>query len=305
MKPKITTIINYCSQDYRFLSLCVNEVKKFSQSIVIPVCSHFFDGSPEDLGLLQQSYLDHPECHFIQFDYSETDLYGLYPVIDHHHRYWPHYWHSVARYVGYHFLSPETEYTMFIDVDEIFDGDRFGQWLENFSLNRYGMMRFSSYFYFRDPCYRMKEFTLNALMVKNDKPIPETSLLSIAERKGLYVEFEGKKIENVVDDQGIPFVHHYSWVRTQEELFKKVQRWGHSKEGNFKALLLREFADDFRGFDCVYGKEYERVVPVHDPLGVAAGVSKSALSNEYFPNVTYVNPTSLFKISIKNLALST
>ena len=56
---KIATVINYCTTDYRFLKFCIDEAKKFSHQIVIPVCSHFFNGESENRALLNLSYQEH------------------------------------------------------------------------------------------------------------------------------------------------------------------------------------------------------------------------------------------------------
>lgn len=301
MKPAIATVINYCTQDYRFLSLCVKEAEKFSDAIIIPVCSHFFDGAEENAALLKQSYADHPNCHFIEFAYDSRHPYGMYAKIDAEDPNWSHYWHSTARYVGYHYIPKAVSYVLFIDVDEIFDGDRFLRWLQNFPYEQYDVLRFSSYFYFRDPMYRMQDFTQNAVLAKKEKMEAETTLLSIYERKAIFMEVEGRKLQHIVDERGIPFVHHYSWVRTKEELLYKVQRWGHCKEGNFTKLLEKEFSGDFRGFDCVYGKSYEQVLPVHDPLKVKVQIDPSKIESHDFSNVTKVDKSAILRKSVQNM----
>ena len=43
----IAAIINFCTNDYRFLARSIAETKSFSSQIIVPVCDHFFDGTPE------------------------------------------------------------------------------------------------------------------------------------------------------------------------------------------------------------------------------------------------------------------
>ena len=161
----IATIINYCTTDYRFLHYCIEEAKKFSQQIIIPVCSHFFNGEPENRALLQLSYLEHPDVQFVEFSYAEQP-YGMYSPLTPFDEEWAHYWHSTARYVGFHFVH-ECDYVLFLDVDEIVEADRFIKWLQEFNVSDFNALRFSSYFYFREPSNRaIDQFPLNALLVK-------------------------------------------------------------------------------------------------------------------------------------------
>ena len=53
---KIATIINYCTTDYKFIGHCINEAKSFSDQVIVPVCDHFYDGTPEDRELLEKTY---------------------------------------------------------------------------------------------------------------------------------------------------------------------------------------------------------------------------------------------------------
>ena len=52
----VTTIINYCTNDYRFIGHCIHEAKQFSEQIIVPVCDHFLDGTPENRELLDRTY---------------------------------------------------------------------------------------------------------------------------------------------------------------------------------------------------------------------------------------------------------
>jgi len=54
---------------------CIAEARTFAKQIVIPVCDHFFDGTPENRALLEQTYSEHPDCIFIEFAYSAKKLY--------------------------------------------------------------------------------------------------------------------------------------------------------------------------------------------------------------------------------------
>jgi hypothetical protein len=287
----IGAIVNYCTNDYRFLRLCLKEIASFSSQVIVPVCDHFFDGSPENRELLDLSYAEHPECQFIEFHFDPARPYGLYCPWTPGDEEWIHYWHSTARYVGFPFLREEIDTVLFVDVDEVFDGARMQQWLEGFDYASYDALRFSSYFYFREAKYRSTSFPLNVLLAKKSAISSPEMLLDVRERKGVFDAICGCKIQHVrgLDDE--PLVHHYSWVKPKPELLKKVTCWGHHHEKNWAALLEKEFAQPFTGMDALYGLHYEEVEPLHDPLAVEAKKSTAT----YFPHVEKIDAATLFR----------
>jgi hypothetical protein len=68
-----------------------------------------------------------------------------------------------------------------------------------------------------------------------------------------------KTLENeTLNDQVL--CHHYSWVRTKDEMLQKVKSWGHSADKNWTQLVEEEFSRDFNGTDFVHGYTYD-IVP--------------------------------------------
>ncbi len=293
----IATIINYCTHDYRFLSLCLKEACSFSSQVIVAVCDHFFNGEAEDREWLNRSYAEHPECTFVEFHYDPKQPYGLHCPLTSADEDWIHYWHSTARYVGFHFLKKEIDTIAFIDVDEIVDSMRFKEWLNRFDHGSYEALRLSSYFYFREAKYRATTFPLNVLLVKKRAIASPEILLDVCERKGVFDAIAGRKICHVrgLDDE--PLVHHYSWVKPKRDLLKKVACWGHHREKDWAALLEKEFAHPFTGVDGLYGLHYEEVVPLHDPLSAEEQNTPAAS----FPHVKKVDATTLFRNSIAGL----
>lgn len=258
MNFKLTTIINYCTNDYRYLDLCIESVKPFSTEIILPVCDHFFNGDRENRHLLNLSYQNHPECKFIEYSYPKT-------LPNHENS--KHFLHSVSRYVGYHHASCVTEFVLFLDIDEIVDSNRFIEWLNTQKhLNR-NACRFYSYFYFREDCYRAKDIhPLNALLIKKSALDSPNSILTIAERLGLYLHLEPNDQEFFYGIDGTPLIHHYSWVRTKNELEKKVVTWGHAHEKNWLRSIQEEYDHEFILFDFIHFFHYEKIEPLHTPL---------------------------------------
>jgi hypothetical protein len=283
---KIATIISYCTNDERFLDLCVEHARPFSSQLIITTSSHFFDGAPENREKLNRAYSNYQDCSFVEYAFDSEKPYGIYCPVKACDDDWIHYWHSTARYVGFHFLNEEIDHLLFLDVDEIVDTARFMEWLSFFQKEPFDAVRFYSYFYFRKASLRAKSFSLNALLVSRKALVNPEMILTVYERKGLFDAIAGKKCNYVLGLDDAPLVHHYSWVRSEEELQRKVKSWGHHYEKDWQALLKEEFSKEFAGRDSLYGLEYEEVKALHDPLQATALKSASKPSS---PAVTYVD----------------
>ena len=258
-KHRIATVVNFCSNDYRFLKPCLEEISRFSSQILVPVCDHFFDGTPEDRSILQRAYSEHPECEFIEFAYKPDEPYGNSCMKKQGDLDWSRHWHSTARMIGYYFLKEDIDYVLFIDVDEIYEGEKFQKWLDTFPYQEYSAIRFLSYQYFREACNQSEDwFTLGLLTKKED--LKPDDILNVDERLGLYTSLPEKKIKEVTGLDGLPMIHHYSWVRTKKQMLKKVI-WGHYWEKNWKELIEEEFSRPFNGKDFSTDSKYKKVVP--------------------------------------------
>lgn len=291
----IATVINYCTNDYRFLDACLKEAWKFSKEIIIPVCDHFFDGVAENRLLLEYSYAKHPDVKFIEFAFGD-EPYGIYSGLKKGDDDWIHYWHSTARYVGDLFVSPEIEYVLFLDVDEVADGNRMKAWLSNFPYQDFDEVRFTSYFYFREAKFQSLKIMRNALLVKKVKLKPEL-LLDVQERWGAFNSLGGTRLEDAYALDDRPLFHHYSWVRTKEEMLRKVVSWGHHLDKDWSSLIEEEFKAPFQLKENFWGLNYKEVAPFIDPLTVAIPVNP--ILNPH-ANITKVNRLSIQAMRIKS-----
>ena len=302
----LTTIINYCTNDFRFLKICVDAVRLFSDQIIIPVCDHFFCGEKENRALLHHSYNLCSDCKFVEFAFDENRPYGLFSStstkISKNDDDWKHYWHSTARYIGFQMMErSDSGYVLFIDVDEIADTKRMQEWLEKFPFDKYNGIRFTSYFYFRESIFRAEKLFKNGLMVRKDKVAPEL-LLDIHERRGVFVSLPGPKIDNVGGLDGNPLFHHYSWVKPKHELLRKVKSWGHSHERDWESCINNEYSkndfDSKSGKDSIWGFSYKQVSPLCDPLTVP--VPQESVE-KLFDNVTCIDRQSLQRLQIDSI----
>ena len=292
----IGTVINYCSNDYRCLKMCIDEAKKFSSHIVVPVCDHFFDGKAENRHLLNHSYARHRDVSFVEYQFDRTTPYGIAPRIKPDDEDWIHYWHSTSRYVGYHFLPKEVEYILFLDVDEVVEGKRFLKWIKQFPYQDYNAIFYSAAFYFREAAYRAEQNFRSSLFVKRDELSPEL-LLDVDERKGTFRSMSGEKLDLVLGADELPLVHHYSWVKPQDELRRKVC-WGHSGETDWDQKIAHEFSEPFRGSDTIWNLSYDRVTPPHDPLSITVPREDYIPTSEFHPNVQVVDRKDILRLTV-------
>ncbi len=301
---KLTTIINYCTNDYRFLNTCIEESLLFSDQILVPVCDHFFNGERENGKLLYQSYIENPEVTFIEYVYDPKKIYSPYVTISPKDPNWGHFWHNTSRYVAYDYVDPTTEYILFLDVDEIPDGKRMKAFLQSDRLQDTNAALLNSYFYFTSPIYRAKEnVSQNTLLCKKDS-LAREALMDIEERSGTFYQIPGKKIRglNGIDDQ--PLLHHYSYFRKGSELKQKVTTWGHKEDKDWMQLLQHEKREDFAGEENLFGLEYEKVGLQYPKIVEEVNRNGSNILYDCYSNVIKIDRVSFTKRHLEQTFLS-
>lgn len=267
MKHNIGVIINYCTNDYKFIGPNIRQIIKFSQDIFVTYSDHFYTGQPENQKLLLRTIKENPKARFVDMKYHLVksplpELFcrllprtgNLRPL------YGPHYWACMSRYLGYSQLSKDIKYILFLDADEIVDGAKFKRWLETEDYQQFQSLSFGCYVYFRSPRYQAITIEMCGLLTRNCK-IAKSLFLSHNDRWNLYQYLSGAKKSHVVDTNGVPMIHHYAWARTKNEMLNKVATWGHSQERDWKKLVLAEFAHPFNGTDFLRHYKYITVKP--------------------------------------------
>jgi hypothetical protein len=280
----ICTIINYCTNDYRFLGKCLAEARKFSSSVIVPVCTHFFDGLPEDREMLERTYAEFPDCRFLEYSWDVKRLYTPFLTIPEDEQERICLWHSTSRYVAAHYLPPETEYILFLDADEIPEGKRFAKWLETGEYRQYDALWFHSHMYRFSASERLEGLQYAPLMVRKSAVEP-SSILNSKERFGTLLRVPGVHwLKGVVDR---PFFHHYSWVRSRQECFSKVRTWAKRKQSNWEERLETAWQKG----EFLEEGVYERVEPYFDPLVIELPVGPFKRKTH---EVERIDPQSLF-----------
>ncbi|MBS0629556.1 MAG: hypothetical protein JSS30_04945 [Verrucomicrobia bacterium] len=278
----LATIINFSSNEALFLKACLEQALLFSDQILVPVCDHFFDGTPENRELLDTIYAAHEEVQFIEYAWSKENFYADHPT---------HFWHNLSRLIGTYFLNPQIDRVLFLDVDEIVEGQAFAKWLKQFPFADYVAMRLACYWYFREAKYQALQWEDTPLLISK-AALHYDALMHPNERAGTFHLAEGKKLRNVLSDEEIPMIHHYSWVRSKEALLRKVSCWGHRDERNWRDLVEAEFANEFSGIDFVHGYSFKEVEPLFKPHHYPLGPKKGS-------NVRYLKTLDIHKIDLE------
>jgi len=258
-KRPIATIVNFCSNESRFINATLTQALQFSRQVIVPTCDHFFDGTEENRALLEQVYAAFPTCLFIEYPFFPDKIpRKLWKKIDP-----AHFWHSLSRLVGYSHLNEDIETVLFIDADEVPDGKRFSNWLDCSDYMQHTALKLANYWYFREPS-NQAEHLEDTIVLAQRRALDHEILLNQNERDAIYNLLPGPKRRHVTDCEGLPMFHHYSWVRTQEEMLKKVRSWGHKFDRDWVTLVNEEFSAPFRGTDFVHGYTYKSVKPSFD-----------------------------------------
>ena len=162
IKHKIGTIINFCSNEVRFLKDCIDQSKQFSDNLFVVIADHFFDGKEENHLQLEKLFSTFYDVTFILYPFLKEGIKSSFFKEEDK----DHIWHSISRYVGYCYLAKEIEYVLFLDVDEIVEAKKFIQWLDTCSYKKYEAMTLANYWYFRSSKYRAKFFEDSPVLIR-------------------------------------------------------------------------------------------------------------------------------------------
>lgn len=253
----VAAIINFCTNESRFIRACIEQALLFCRQVIVPVSTHLFDGTQENQILLESVYRAFPQCLFIEYPFLPDQIPpSLLKTVE-----FAHFWPCASRRIGFEFVAPEIETILFLDADEVADGKKMQRWLDTSDYKKHTVMKLCNYWYFRDPSFRAKTWEDSIVLVKKKGFNPDF-LFSTNERCFLYEVLPNPKRRTVVSEEGNPLFHHFSWVRTQEEMLKKVTAWSHRKDRDWVQAVQKEFEGPFRGTDFIHGYQYDCVEPL-------------------------------------------
>lgn len=239
---KFATIITFCSLDARFVNHCIEQAGKFSDEIICTFSPHLQDGRTDNADRLQSIMRDNQGlAKFVAVPLqNEAIERKVSPVCG-------------FRWAGFKALQTKPEWVLFLDADEIIDGNRFAQFIDIATLDECNAFSLRCYWYFRSARYQAMTCENAGTAIRREMMKPEY-IFSPRERWGacsapLYVH-------DVCRLDGLPMCHHYSWVRTKEEMLDKVRSWGHCKDRDWVSQVESEFSHGFNGLDFVHGYRY-------------------------------------------------
>lgn len=289
----ITTVISYCTNDFRFLGKCIEEASRFSDQIIVPVCDHFFNGTPENRELLRAGFAKYPHVQFLEFPYSDS-LYPSYIRYSPQDREWTAHWNSLARLLG--FYHARSEWILFLDTDEIVDGVRFRESFQAEAFGPYDAIRLACYYYVLKPHYRATKIQELSLFVRKNRLEPRFFYQS-DERYGMYRYVQGNKEMGVRGLDQKPLIHHYSWVRPEAEISQKVNSWSHRGDRNWQNIA-QELTRG-QGLNTLFNAElgFEEVPDVYfDPLAVEI---PAGCGEMHFTNVQTLSKRDFLRLELE------
>ena len=261
MIGKIGAVVNYCSLDADTVEHVINKLIPVCDEIVVSFTDHLFSGAEEPMNKIhniQRNYSTMPKVTFVMFEYdSSVPIVSTDPALL--HRAMPIN-HNRQRYFGYKALSSNIEYVLFLDGDEVIDTARFDSWLKAETPGPV-VYRFASYLYYLSSYLRAittVESAGNLVRKKELDTLSEGFMLNLwMERNGIADWFGAKQYVKGLD--GVPMVHHYSFVRSYEAQLTKVQAWAHrgDKGWNWVKTVEDVFTSDtekefWHGYKCEF-----------------------------------------------------
>ncbi len=246
---KLSTILLYSTIDHRWLDECLSSACEVSNEVIVVTCDRFWNGQLEN----EQSVLD---SHKIIESYKNAKLITTswspgYPTF---------FWEAQCRVNGILNTSHDCDYILFLDTDEIIDVNNFTEWLETKEYANYDSMKLANYWYFREKNYRSNTTEDSIVLINKDFICYDGAMVvqTLPTGREQYHELMNcNKKRMVVGTDGNPMIHHYSWVRTKDEMIQKVKSWGHNKDRNWIPLIEEEFSRPFNGKCFVNDMEFE------------------------------------------------
>ena len=249
---KLATVLLYSTMDIRWLDLCLQNITKVSNEVIITMCDHYWNGDPENVELLEKSIKiikKYPNVKFATYEWAPNQT--------------SFYWEGITRILSTLEVSNENDWILYLDTDEIIDPVQFQYWLDSKQYQNYDSIKLSNYWYFRDMCNQAKTTEDSIVLVRKHLVTDGSNTiidptLSIG-REQCYESLNVRKNRGVTGIDGLPMIHHYSWVRTKDEMLKKVSTWGHNNDRNWTEMVEEEFSRPFNGKCFVNNYEFETI----------------------------------------------
>lgn len=254
----IGVVINFCSNEKCFLKPLLEQCSLFANEIVVSYGDMLYNGETEDLSFIESFKEMFPNVKFIQYKVDLTKPTHQMKGVKHRPL---AYWHNLARFTAVNTLSLDVEWVFVIDADEIPEGMRVKEWLNNVKLDAGSCYKIATYWYFKLPIYQAKTYEDSILLI-HKKHLIVDNIFGDFERDFIIQSSSTilKRMNMGLD--GKPLWRHYSWTRSKEGLRKKISSWAHAND-IFKGVNVDDVIDYiFRNDDVndfVHNYKYEVV----------------------------------------------
>lgn len=232
-------VVSCSSLERPFLRHVIDECLRFSSLVVAVRGTRLFDGTTED-----EAWFRTFERHYSRGEHATRVKFVQYDVDP---EIAPVTLHNLARWHGYcAFLDASREreggsWVMFLDGDEIPEGDVFRRWWQEQERTNDVGYKFANHWYFLLPTLRADAMEDSVLMVHST--CLNEDLLRNGERERDSLLSLTRRVERRVVSSapaggggGVMF-HHFSWVRSRADLLRKVRSWGHRDDRPWETLL--------------------------------------------------------------------
>lgn len=246
--------------DFRFLKTSLREIAPLFKHIVISIGDSLWNGEKEDISVITE-FKDH-----VKYMYKNVDVL-LYKIPDDKIKAIQYsvspemYWEGHARYIAMDVLDSSCQYVLFLDSDEIVNGKAFQAFITAGLHLPYDAMKLKNVWYWREPKYRARDYYEDSVVLIKRSRFNTLALFSNLGRHGIFEKCTGNKVRALAGVDGKAMIHHYSWVRSKDQMLRKVRAWGHRNDRkNWEQMVQDEFQRPFNGKDFLQeDREYDIV----------------------------------------------
>jgi hypothetical protein len=239
-------VVPYCSNEEDLIDEVVESLRKISNNIVIVCMTHFFNGAEDEAGLKKVQSLVQPGVKAKVVPFKE--IRGA-PQ---------NFWIKEMRLYGFQALDP-CDWVLFVDSDEVLrDSEVFKCWFDTVK-NTEASYKLSCYWYFLSRRRRSRVIEDSIVLVPYKFLTFSSFRSSTSERENLAASAP-EQLRNVRGLDGQVMFDHYSWVRSEQVLLRKVFTWGHRNDRDWEELVRSAIQQDLLTTkDFVHVNEYDIV----------------------------------------------
>lgn len=254
-------IITYCSKDKAFIYKNIEQCLNITKNVFLSCGTHLHTGENEDFDHLREL----KNMYNIDIIIYDVDLNEFNPLKERPKC----YFNNKSRICGYMKALnkvSQIKWFLFIDADEIPEGIKLKFILQNTDFDDSKNYTFSTYWYYRDPIYQSLKIEDTPLMLHKNNISIDNMMVDL--ERYHFSKMKDKTIRGLLHPvTNKPVFHHYSWVRSKENMFKKIRGWAHEDDIDWKKIIEDDFMNNFTKIEPIYGSLCIEVDNIFDISG--------------------------------------